>query len=293
MVNDSSYLKFIEQALELAKDIPKYFSKYSNKIFCNKQKIILLVLKQKLRTTYRGLIEILKTTEALVSAIDLKRIPHHSTLVKFAKKLKANLLNLLLPYRKAKVVAVDATGFELESKSYYYRRLQNSDKKQKTKRFMKLSITADIDKQLILAHKIRKNNKRCNIEFRDMLRDLNIRYVIADKGYDSKQNRQFVIKNNAIPIIPVKRHSNFYGYLRSRKKINGNIYHQRSKIETIFSCIKRKYGSCLKARTCESQKKELICKLIAYNVDRLITLYKIILLGFQQSPFAIELYYYI
>src|SRR3990167_11242844 len=108
--NNSKYLKFIDTASELCKDIPRHFSRYSNKIFCNKQKIILLVLKQKLRTTYRDLIEFLKISH-IPMLIGLKRIPHHTTLVKFAKKIKPSLLVLLLPFRKAKVVGLDGTGF--------------------------------------------------------------------------------------------------------------------------------------------------------------------------------------
>ena len=30
------FLKFIDDALEMARNIPKYFSKYSNKIYCNR-----------------------------------------------------------------------------------------------------------------------------------------------------------------------------------------------------------------------------------------------------------------
>lgn len=58
----SLYLNFIEQGMEIAKAIPEYFSKFSNKVYTNRQKMILLVLKQKLRTTYRDLVELLKIT---------------------------------------------------------------------------------------------------------------------------------------------------------------------------------------------------------------------------------------
>jgi len=51
MDKDSYCLKFINQALEVAKTIPKYFSKFSKKLFTNHQKLTLLVLRQKLRTT--------------------------------------------------------------------------------------------------------------------------------------------------------------------------------------------------------------------------------------------------
>ncbi len=269
---ESMYLKFIDNASELCKSIPRQFSKFSNKIFCNHQKMILLVLKQKLRTTYRDLIEILKISE-IPLYIGLKRIPHHTTLIKFAKKIKPSLLNLLLPYRKAKHVAVDASGFELETKSHYYRTIYNSDRRQKTKRYMKLSLSVDTDKHLILMHKIRKKLRHDTLDFISVIKYLKAKKVFADKGYDSKDNRRFVInKLKAIPIIPVRRHSNFYGYLKQYKKIDGSDYHQRSKVETVFSMIKRRYGSVLLGKSDSTQKVELITKLIAHNIDRQIVL---------------------
>lgn len=272
-INDSKYIKFIDNALELAKVIPRYFSKFSKKIFCNHQKIVLLILKQKLRTTYRDLIELLKITNIPIY-IGLKRIPHHTTLVKFAKKIKPKLLNLLLPYKKASKVAVDATGLELEKKSFYYRNIiqDRFNHRRKTKRFMKLTIAVDTDKQLIMNYNLRRDYKKCNEEFRKILSELKIDYALADKGYDCKKNRQFVInKLKAIPIIPKRYYTNFYGYLKQGKKIDGEYYHQRSKAETVFSVIKKKYGSCLRARSFSAQKIEAICKLIAYNVDRIIS----------------------
>src|SRR3989344_5143588 len=285
-VKNSNYIRFIDEALELAKTIPRYFSRFSNKIFCNQQKIVLLVLKQKLNVSYRDLIEFLKISGDISLMIGLKRIPHHTTLVKFAKKISSSLLVLLLPFRKAKTVAVDATGFELDKKSYYYRKITQDifNNRRKTRRFMKLSIVADMDKQLILKFKIRRDYKKCNLEFRSMLKDLNFDYVIADKGYDSYANRNFVIRKlKSIPIIPVRRYSNYYGSHNNGRKIDGKNYHQRSKVETIFSVIKRKYGSYLKARTFNSQVKELILKLVAYNAERLSKLTYLIFEGFSRA----------
>lgn len=270
MYKDNSYLKFIDEALELVKSIPRYFSKFSKKIFCNHQKIVLLVLKQKFNTTYRGLVDLLKVSK-IAMYIGLKRIPHHTTLVKFAKKIKLKLLNFFLVYKEASKVAVDATGLELEKKSYYYRNITQDrfNHHRKTKRFMKLTIAVNTDSQLIMNYNLRRDYKKCNEEFRKILSSLDVDYVLADKGYDSRQNRQFVVnKLKAIPIIPKKMYTNFYGYLNGGKKIDGKYYHQRSKAETVFSVIKRRYGSCLKARSFSAQKKEAICKLIAYNVDR-------------------------
>lgn len=286
---DSIYLNFIEQAFELADAIPRYFSKYSNKIFCNKQKIVLLVLKQKLRTTYRDLIEFLKISKISI-LIGLNRIPHHTTLVKFAKKIKLNLLNLLLPEKKADKVAIDYSGFEIENKSYYYRK--RFFMLSKRRNFMRTALLVDLDKQLILGSVINYKQGNDNTEFIKLLKNLNVNYVLADKGYDSRANRKFVFdKVQAIPQIPFRSISGRDGFVNRTASyfFDQEIYNQRSKVETVFSSIKRKYGSNLRSKKYSTQRVEVICKIIAYNVDRLITLYKLLTKGFSRALFCFGL----
>jgi len=277
------YLKFVSEGLELAKKIPKYFSKFSNKIYCNQQKFVIVILMQKLKLTTRGIVSFLRSNPTLCLHFGLTRIPVHTTIVRFFRKIK-DIIGLILDIRQATSVAVDGTGFELETKSYYYRTVWNSDEKQKTKRYMKLSITADTDKQLILTYKIRRKFRHDNIDFKNLLKNIVCKQVVADKGYDDKKNRRFVInKLKAIPIIPVKRHTNFYGYIKAKRKINGKNYHQRSKIETVFSVIKRKYGSILRNKSYATQQVELISKLITYNLDRSLNYLLLIFIGLHQS----------
>ena len=281
-----SLIKFVKVLFLLFEIIrfPKHFSKFSNKIFDNHQLVILLVLKQKLRTTYRGLIEILKVAETLRLAIGLNRIPHHTTLVKFAKKIKTKLLNLLLPHRKAEMTGLDGTGFEIENRSMHY---QIRTARSTYRRYIKLSISADLDKQIILKHEINKSPRHDSKDFMSCIKDIKTSFVCADKAYDSNENHRFIIQDlNAKSLIAIKN----YGIKRKSWKKNWRkhalklfdekLYHQRSKIESIFSSIKRKYGSCLRARTFSTQEKEIIFKLITYNLDRKI---KSILRGFQQS----------
>ncbi|MBU2406995.1 MAG: transposase [Nanoarchaeota archaeon] len=264
----SDYLKFIDDALELAKALPRYFSKFSNKIYCNHQKFAIYVLMQKFKTNTRGIVSILRASSDIRMHLGLNRVPVHTTVVRFVNRIRKQI-NKLLGIRQAVIVAVDATGFELESKSYYYRTVWNTNRRQKTKRFMKLSAAVDTEKKLILTHKIRKACANDTKDFKFLVKELKVDYILADKGYDSKSNRQFVInKLKAIPIIPVRRHTNFYGYLKQNKKIPGERYHQRSQVESIFSAVKRKYGSVLRNKTFATQKVELISKLIAYNLDR-------------------------
>ena len=239
---NSKYIKFIDEALELCGAIPRYFSKFSNKIFCNHQHIILLVLKQKLRTTYEELIEFPKVS-CIPNYIGLKRIPHYTTLVKFHKRLRNDIINLLINQRVAKTVAVDGTGFEPSTKSYYYRTIWNSDSRQKTRKFVKLSIAIDVDNQQILSYRIHQGPRHDSKDFQHLLKGLDVEYVLADKGYDSKEHRLFVFyKLHAIPNTPYRKTS---GITKLREKNHvipfvEETYHKRSLVETVFSVVKRK-----------------------------------------------------
>jgi hypothetical protein len=200
-----NYLKFIDDALEMAKSIPRYFSKFSNKIYCNHQKFVILVLMQKLKTTSRGVISWLRCNQEARLHLGLNRVPVHTTILRFAKRIN-KVIGKLIGIRQADTVAVDATGFELESKSYYYRTKWNSDEKIKRKSYMKCSIAIDIDKQTILTYKIRKKNRNDTIDFKYLVKDLKVKNVLADKGYDSRSNRLFVVRElKANPCIPRRR----------------------------------------------------------------------------------------
>ena len=273
--NSSEYLNFIDEALELAKKLPRHFSKFSNKIYDNHQKLVIVVLMQKLKMTSRDIVKWLEVNEFVRLSIGLSRVPVHTTILRFLKKVK-NLIGKLLDIRQADSIAIDSTGFEAEQKSYYYRTVWNSEKKQKARRYVKLSVAVDTDKQLILTHKIRMGPRNDNIDFKGLLKELKVQYVIADKAYSSRKNRDFVFYNlRAKPIIPRKKNEGGYNVVHGRYKIefDDKLYHQRSKVETVFSVIKRKYGSVLRSKKFATQRVELICKLIAYNLDRKIKIY--------------------
>ena len=263
------YLKFIEDALGMAKAIPRYFSRFSNKIYCNHQKFAIYVLMQKFKTSTRGIASILRACSDMRMLLGLDRIPSHSTIVRFANKIRKSMSHLL-GICQASTVAIDATGFELESKSYYYRTVWNSNRRKKTKRFMKLSVAADASKQIILAFKIRKSRAHDSRDFKFLCKKLSCKHVVADKGYDSNELRRFVRdKLNARPHIPYRNTSGIPKRGRRILPPDKDIYGKRAIVENIFFCIKRKYGSVLRNRSLATQKAELISKLLAHNVDRM------------------------
>jgi transposase len=50
-----------------------------------------------------------------------------------------------------------------------------------------------------------------------------------------------------------------------RRKFDDALYHQRNKCETIFSVIKRRFGSEIKSYHNTMKEKELLYRVLAYN----------------------------
>ena len=285
MQEQSELYKFLVSARNLMSKMPKYNSKFSNKIYDNHQKMIILVFRQKMRMTYRGIVKFFRFSSLARALLKLKNVPDHSTLVKFHKRINAVILDRLLCKKEVITSAIDSSGFETSHMSYHYANVWNRQDKRKYRRYLKISIAIDTHSQYILSQKIRLGPRNDNIDFESVMKNINCKYVVADKGYDSKSNRYFVLRNmRAYPHIPYRKISG-RNYERAGVPLifDEKIYHQRSKVETVFSVIKRKYGSWILSKSFETQKKELLFRLVAYNIDRKIILSALVIIGIHQS----------
>ncbi|OPY35740.1 MAG: hypothetical protein A4E35_02311 [Methanoregula sp. PtaU1.Bin051] len=78
---------------------------------------------------------------------------------------------------------------------------------------------------------------------------------------------------NSCSLIPIRdrKRKRLSGYYRRRMRVlfDPELYHQRNKVETVFSVLKRKFGESLKARKYRLQVKEIKIKVILYNLSRL------------------------
>jgi transposase len=96
-----------------------------------------------------------------------------------------------------------------------------------------------------------------------------------DKGYDSEEIHELIHDTlNSCSLIPVRnrKRKRISGYYRKRIALSFDLkrYHQRSKVETVFSVLKRKFGESIKARKYRLQIKEIKIKVILYNISRMI-----------------------
>lgn len=282
MIHDCEFIMFIELAQELVSKMPLFNSKFSKKTYTNHQKTIILLLKQKTKLSYDLLMDDLSTRTIVLEKIGLKKIPEVSTIKKYAKTIQTDLLDYLLGYciaftDKDKIeTAVDSTGFKLQDGSHHYRKRLGIPTE--VKKNVKTSAVAETDLQLILSVRFRKNPAHDTKDFKSLIRNAQeireIEIVTADKGYDSEENRNFVINEiEAECQIPLKQKLGVHpGFYRKRFVLKKERYHQRSKIETIFSVVKRVFGEVIYAKDWIMQKKEMLFRLIAYNLYRLVKL---------------------
>lgn len=290
------FVKILYVLFELI-GLPKYKNKYSKRTFSSWQLLALLVLRAKSRVSVEDFIEqwFACATE-LHKILELKALPTASCLRKFAKRLKAGWLHKALAgcpsflNIDSLIVGIDGTGNSKQRGSkHYYRRI---GKRTTKKDFVKVVGLSDMKSQLIIAIKIRKKIRHDNVDFKPCMnkaaRTVNIDVIVGDKAFDAQKNHTLAHRYNALLITPLKNEDvPIWRTLgEDRKKLKRYFpkrkYNQRSKCETIFSVVKRKTGDFVTAVKFGMQKIELLCRLLAYNIDRLLVQKKLI------NPFKIS-----
>ena len=285
------YLDFISLAVELSSIISPYSSKYSRKDYTQQQLLALYVLKQKSKLSYDDFVDDFKTRDKALLELGLFQVPSASTLKMFAKRMTVGILELLLgsgihlTRKKKLVTAIDSTGFELEDGSYHYvKRLGKASKQRKT---LKLSGCADTDKHLFVSAKMRKGKAHDNQDFKPLIKKAKkntgkqIKTNTGDKAYDSEYLHVFAEQEGFEHIAPLRNKDvpvwRTRGIHRKklRRKFPEKKYHRRSIIENMWFCVKRLCGNTMKAKKWMMQKKEMLARLICYNLNRLLKLHRV------------------
>jgi len=222
----------------------------------------------------------------------LSHIPHYTTLQKFAEKINGKLLwkiissFIMLLNINRLFIGIDSSGFKTTNASQYY-----TYKAKMPKKYVKLSVSADVLFQLICTIKIRRAPTRHDTkDFPSLLikasEILPISVTVADKGYDSENNHILVREYiHALSIIPPRYQDvplcRTYGRYRKEMKrgYSRTLYNQRNKDETIMSVIKRLFGEHLTSRLVRTQNRELSFRCISYNMHRLTNLMIIVMVS--------------
>lgn len=254
--------------------IPRSFSKKKNNVFSNEQHIVIQVLMQLEGKKHRDMPSFL---ELLQNELRLARAIHFTTINKFALRIRQTYLETIIARmvrsNEETLVAIDGTGFSLNSRSPYFCTIAGE-----RNRFMQTNAAAEVRRRLIVAVRLRRKQRNENIDvpylMRESSKQLKITAFLGDKAYDSRKNHELAEKYGSEFIAPIKNRerSRIYGHQRKKlaRKFPWETYHQRSIIESIFSAIKRKFGHTIYARRFNTQKNELLFRIIAYNSEIMV-----------------------
>ena len=269
-------------------------SKFSNRLYTQYQHLFLVVYKQFRKFTYKELLEDLSDNLSLRAYLGLNKLPHYTTLIKFAQRIPTQIFHKLISafskfIKQPKKVAIDGTGISLDNASPHY--CKRIGKPYQKRPFLKLSVIVDIKHYLILQFKIRKKSRHDVTDAYPLVKKFAKHYkpdiFYGDRGYDSEKLFKIVFEElGAYPLILQKRlevpkHRRKGKYRKQTSEIfDYGEYLQRNKVETVFSILKRKFGFSIKSKDVKNQKVEAMSRIIAYNIDRLLEMGKTIILIF-------------
>ena len=275
--------------------LPAYSHRCSPKKFTQYQLFACLVLKNFLKTDYRGVVAHLADHPSLVEAMALKQIPHFTTVQKAARRLllakpARRLLDATVRQQMGRRVrvpsaAIDSTGLQCGTASaYFVRRRKKTGSPWKTvvyHRYPKLGIVCDTSNHFILAFHAGRGPRPDVDEFRplvtDALQRVRLSLMTADAGYDSEPNHQFAREEHGIrTLIPPKhgRPTDKPAKGRYRRlmqtRFDREVYRNRVQVETVMSMIKRRQGSHVRGHKYWSQCRDLRLMAITHNIMILV-----------------------
>jgi hypothetical protein len=262
-----------------------YSCKYSRRDYTQHQLLTILLFKEYRKEDYRTIICDLEEMDRIRESLGLMSIPHFTTLQKFLCRIKPIYLDMLFKCTLRQfysddgsipITAIDSSGFTSGYSSHYYSFRTGKLRKH----FLKTSIAVDTEQQIITGFMISNNRVHESRHALVLLKKCHSlrksECYVMDRGYDSEKMHKLIRESlNADSVIPTrawKNTANIWG--KYRKEMTDNFdflrYRKRVLVETKFSVLKRRFGADLKSRSFQIQKKEISCKIILANLDRII-----------------------
>ena len=252
--------------------------------------LALCVVRILFRKTYSDYEIETRKDPRICALFDLDILPSKSTLqahmrlVSMQNLLKFNAM-ILTEWSKRKLnLMIDSSGIRIIGRSIWFciRIKEYISKKECDKAH--LAVCSDVF--FIMNWRITNGKKNDCPYFRKLLKPFRILGIIlADKGYLSRANFQFAVDRKGCAFIPFKKGKKKGSTASSKgypawkfafslwKKFNGiytSIYHQRSRIESIFHALKERYGDKLFCKGASMRRKEMAIRFIAYNIRLMI-----------------------
>jgi hypothetical protein len=253
--------------------------------FTQRQLMTCLILRAYLKTTYRGVLDLLATSSGLRQQMGLTdKLPHFTTLQKFstrsqvlaiAQKLVADIgQQAARQTRGEKVMAMDATGLTRTTVSDYF----TSRSGRKLRRWVKVAVIVMAGSILPAALAIDLKPTHDCVQARSLLaqaQTIRPDKLLADSGYDAEwihvHCREQWGVSSVIPAVPRRVDGTIGGKWRAQMTnefLREQGFGRRWNVESFFSALKRTMGSTLSARRPDQIVAEAALKVLAYALRR-------------------------
>ena len=196
---------------------------------------------------------------------------HWTTLQKAAKRLPKRLWQSLLAATiTAEVIplaAADGTGLSRNNASEYY--VRRIDRKQPIHKATQVIALVDVEQRKFIAgnlwthaqgetRRIPQLHTKCKVK---------PEVLLMDKGFDAEWLHQWLNEHGTFSVAPARKNCRRGNHRKlMRDCMDWTLYWQRNIVESLFSALKRLFGSTLRCNHIKTQTAELFCRLIAYNI---------------------------
>jgi hypothetical protein len=287
---ESGKMSVVEKVAELAmrlgqRHLAQYGATRSRHDFTQRQLMSCLILRVYLKTTYRGLLDLLQASPSLRERMGLsEKLPHFTTLQKFstrsevlaiAQKLVAEIGREARSQAPEVVAAMDATGLSRTTVSDYF----CSRRGRRFRRWVKVGVVVLAGSLMPVALAVDLKPTHDCVQARTLLAQAQAvsqpAKLYADAGYDAEwihvQCREQWGVASVIPAIQRRADGVVGGQWRAQMTptyLQQQGYAQRWKVESFFSALKRTMGSTLGARRPDQMAAEAALKVLAYALRR-------------------------
>ncbi len=258
----------------------RYSHPKSPQIFTQAQLMAMLILKTYLRTTYRGVIEQLELMPAVREALGLTRLPHYTTLQKFAAREEIPaMIDAMLAWIVREVgpspqrdAAMDSTGLETTGASAHF----VSRAGRRRSKFVKVSMVVlcgvMIPAALVVDWGPSHDMKQAWTLLEKARGVFTPSFLWGDRAFDSDALHAYCWLDWGVssyaPAREMSADGRVGGFFRPFMRIPVREYGRRWHQESLHSAMKRTVGSTLAARTERTMFNEASLKALTYAIRR-------------------------